>query len=351
MKTFAWIVGGAIVLLILLLAIAFLRADIDPVDIQHPPGAGLSGTLAPNDAIKSASLLLDGVGVGPEDIAVGQDGWMYTGYRDGRIVRFKANGEHSEFSNTGGFPLGMRVDANNKLIVADAERGLLSIAQSGAVEVLADSVDGEKFKFLNGLDIAPDGTIWFTDTSTRYSHHDLVNIFLEGRATGRLLSFNPDTREISVHLDGLYFANGIAIDPQQRFVLVSETSAYRVRRLWLQGKRAGEADLFLDELPGVPDNLSVDEDGFFWIGFSSIRSDTLDNLGDKPMLRKLLSAIPTDLWAPEPTYAFVAAFDARGNVMQNLQQANSALHRTTGAVRVGKKLFITTLDGDEIGVL
>lgn len=351
MKTFAWIIGGATLLLVLLLVVAFLRADIDPVEIRHGPGDGLSGTLAPNDAIKSADMLLSGVGEGPEDIAVGVDGWLYTGYRDGRIVRFNESGEHAEFSNTGGYPLGMRVDANNHLIVADAERGLLSIAQSGAVEVLADSLNGEKFKFLDGLDIAADGTIWFTDASTRFTHQDVAKIFLEGRATGRLLSFNPETREVKVHLDGLYFANGVAVDPLQRFVLVSETSAYRVRRLWLTGSNKGESDLFIDELPGIPDNISVDEDGFFWIGFPSVRSEKLDELGDKPLVRKLLSSIPTDLWAPEPTYAFVAAFDVRGNVVQNLQQEDSAFTRTTGAVRVGKQLFITTLGGDAIGVL
>lgn len=351
MKTLGWIVGGAALLLILLVAVVLLRSDLDPVEFQHEPGAGLAGALAPNDAVKSADLILQGVGSGPEDIAIGLDGWMYTSYRDGRIVRFKASGEHAEFADTGGHPLGLQVDANNNLIVADAERGLLSIAQSGAVEVLVDSLDGEKFKFLDGLDIAADGTIWFTDASTRFSHEDVTKIFLEGRATGRLLSFNPDTRAVQVHLDGLYFANGVAVDPAQRFVLVSETSAYRVRRLWLQGSNEGQSDLFLDALPGVPDNISVDEDGFFWIGFPSVRSGDLDKLGDKPMVRKLLAAIPTDLWAPEASYAFVVAYDARGNVVQNLQQQGSAFIRTTGAVRVGRQLFISSLGTDAIGVL
>lgn len=351
MKTLAWIVGGALLVVVLLIVGALLGSDIEPVEYQHGPSPGLAGTLAPNDAIKSAELLLEGVGVGPEDIAVGVDGWLYTGYRDGRIVRFRATGEHAEFADTGGYPLGMAVDENNNLIVADAERGLLSIAQSGAVDVLAAGVGNEKFTFLDGLDIGPDGTIWFTDASSRFTHADVVNIFLEGRATGRLLSYDPETREVTVHLENLYFANGVAVDPLQRFVLVSETSAYRVRRLWLQGGNAGESDFFLDDLPAIPDNISVDEDGFFWIGFPSIRSGDLDKLGDKPVIRKLLAAFPSELWAPEPTYAFVAAYDVRGRVIQNLQQAESVFLRTTGAVRVGRQVFITNLGSDAIGVL
>ena len=52
------------------------------------------GAFAENDALGEMSALLGGVGVGPEDIALGRDGWMYTGCRDGRIVRFNANGEY-----------------------------------------------------------------------------------------------------------------------------------------------------------------------------------------------------------------------------------------------------------------
>lgn len=350
MKVIVWLIGGLAVLAALVLGYALLTSKIEPVEINHAPTEGLTGFLTPNDAIKSAKMILEGIGVGPEDIAVGIDGWMYTGFRDGRIVRFKATGEHEEFANTGGYPLGMRIDKNNNLIVADAELGLLSIAQSGAVEELLTEVNGQKMKFPDGLDIAEDGTIWFTDASTRHTHHDVTNIFLEGRATGRLLSFNPVTREVTVHLDDLYFANGVAVEPRQRYVLVSETSAYRVRRYWLVGREEGESDLYLDNLPGVPDNISVDEDGIFWIGFPSLRSGDLDALGDKPFVRRLLGALPPEKWVPPANYAFVVAFDPLGNVVQNLQQADSAFSRTTGAVRVGRQLFITSLESDAIGL-
>jgi hypothetical protein len=47
----------------------------------------------------------------------------------------------------------------------------------------------------------------------------------------------------------------------------------------------------------------------------------------------------------------VVAFDNRGNVIQNLQHAQSALGATTGAVRIGKTLYITNLETDAIGEL
>ena len=350
MRILLWIVGGVVTLALLLLVYALLTSNVDPIEYEHPPSDGLTGFLAPNDALKSAEKFLQGVGTGPEDIAVGVDGWFYTGYRDGRIVRFKLTGEHEEFANTGGYPLGMRIDSNNNLIVADADKGLLSIAQSGAIEVLLSEIDGVPMKFPDGLDIAMDGTIWFTDASTRHGHENVVDIFLEGRATGRLISFNPETREATVHLEGLYFANGVAVDPAQHFVLVSETSAYRIRRYWI-GKGSEEPDYFLEDLPAIPDNISVDIDGFFWVGFPSLRSDDLDALGDKPLIRKVLGAIPHEKWAPPANYAFVAAFDRNGSVVQNMQQQGSAFSRVTGAVRVDDKLLLTNLESDSLGLI
>ncbi len=351
MKVIVWILGAMVAALIVIVLLALLRSDIDPVEFVPDPNMGLTGMLAPNDAIKSVTLLLEGVGVGPEDIAIGLDDWMYTGYRDGRIVRFRATGEYEDFANTEGYPLGMRIDRNNNLIVADADQGLLLISQSGAIEVLAISVAGQKMKFVDGLDIAEDGTIWFTDASTRFGRNGVTKIFLEGRATGRLLSFSPDSGEVKVHLDDLNFANGVAVAPGQEYVLVSETAAGQVRRYWLEGSAAGTSDIFISGLPGTPDNISVDVDGFFWIGFPSIRDRQLDKLSDKPFVRRLLGALPEDALMPDRSYAFVVAFDNRGNVVQNLQQEHSALGATTGAVRVGKTLYISNLETDAIGVL
>ncbi|MBT8441138.1 MAG: SMP-30/gluconolactonase/LRE family protein, partial [Gammaproteobacteria bacterium] len=240
---------------------ALATSKVDPVVFEPGPNPGLTGVFAPNAAVGEATMLLKGVGVGPEDIAAAPDGWMYTGYQEGRIVRFNSAGDHEEFAVTGGYPLGMRVDGNNQLIVADADLGLLRVSANGNIEVLASSVDGTPMKFVEALDIASDGTIWFSDASTRFSHHDAMYIFVEGRADGRLLSYSPDTGEVRVHLDDLFWSNGVAVAPGDEFVLVSETAGFRLRRLWLKGHKAGTNDLFIDGLPGAPDNLSVDDTG------------------------------------------------------------------------------------------
>lgn len=47
---------------------------------------------------------------------------------------------------------------------------------------------------------------------------------------GRLLSYDPDTGSVKVLLDGLYMPNGIALSPDEHFLLLAETSIGRILR-------------------------------------------------------------------------------------------------------------------------
>lgn len=71
MKIVVRIPGAVVVTGLVVLVYALLRSKIDPVVIVHGPNSGLTGEFAPNDALSSATLVLQGVGVGPEDIGVG----------------------------------------------------------------------------------------------------------------------------------------------------------------------------------------------------------------------------------------------------------------------------------------
>jgi sugar lactone lactonase YvrE len=60
----------------------------------------------------------------------------------------------------------MQFDAQGHLIVADAFRGLLSVAPDRTIAVLVEAVDGQRLHVSNALDIAADGTIWFSASPT-----------------------------------------------------------------------------------------------------------------------------------------------------------------------------------------
>lgn len=287
--------AGRIAVIAVAAAIGYLLLWPIPVEpVAWTPAAhhGLEGVYADEVGFRALGLRLDEVGPGPEDVAPGPDGRFYTGLQDGRIVRFLPGGPVQDFVDTGGRPLGMQFDAAGNLIVADAFRGLLSVSPAGAVRVLTDSVDGVRLQFVDDLDIAADGTIWFSNASQRSNQHQWLLDFWEGHDTGQLLSHDPATGRTQVRMDRLRFANGVALGPGDAYVLVNETMTRRIWRLWLEGPRAGARELFADALPGHPDNLSHDGGGLFWVALPSKRSGAFDWLAPRPALRRMLLRLP-----------------------------------------------------------
>lgn len=347
MKRALWIAAAALAGYFL-----FWPVPIRPVAYTALPNPGKTGRYAVNDNLRGLTQIATGLGPAPEDIAQGPDGFLYTGLDDGRIVRFHADGGTIQtVAHTRGRPLGLKFDAAGNLIVADAARGLLELLPGGAVRLLTDSVDDERLRFPNDLDIASDGVIWFSDTSRRFDQHEWMNDFLEGRPSGRLLTFDPRTGRTVVRLDNLAFANGVALGPGEQYVLVAETTAARITRLWLKGPNSGRRDIFLDALPAYPDNLSYNGRGVFWIALPNPRVPLLDALAPWPWLRKVLARIPQS-WRDRFTrvsYGWVIGVDTEGRVVRNLQDPSGAYGFVTSAHEFGGVLYLGSLAMNSVG--
>ncbi len=334
----------------------FWPVPIDPVAWTPPEDLGKAGSFAENDTLSDLERMAEGKGAGPEDTTIGPAGWLYTGYADGRIVRINPiegpEAEPVEIANTGGRPLGMQFDTAGNLIIADAIKGLLSLSPEGDLSLLTDSVDGERMIFVDDLDIASDGTIWFSDASTRFDIHENLLDAIESRPTGRLLTFNPATGVTKVELPELGFANGVALAADESFVLVNETFRYRVARLWLTGPNAGQSDLFIENLPAHPDNISRAPDGSFWIALVAERSPELDQLLPYPFWRKILMRLP-ESWRDalvEP-YGWVVNVNEAGEVTENLQEPNGKFGTITSVNEHSGHLYLGSLVEEAVGRL
>jgi sugar lactone lactonase YvrE len=329
---------------------------IDPQNWNPPLSPGLSeGPFASNDKLKAIERLADGFGVGPEAINVDAQGRIITGFLDGRVVRFAADGSNPEvLANTGGRPLGVTFDAAGNILVADARKGLLRIA-NGTATVLSSEADGLAFGFPDDADRDRSGkNIFFSDASSKFHFGEHMADAMEHGANGRLLRYNLDTQKTDVLMKNLHFANGIAVGPDDAYVLVNETTEYKITRYWLKGDKAGTHDVFADNLPGYPDNITFNGRDRFWVALFAPRDALLDKLlpAGSEWVRKLVFRLP-EFTRPKPKLrSFAIAFDLNGKLVANLQYAGPGAYAPITSVReAGKFLYFGSLSNTAIGRL
>ncbi|HEX7177328.1 MAG TPA: SMP-30/gluconolactonase/LRE family protein [Pyrinomonadaceae bacterium] len=348
---------AAVLLTLAGVALAYLLlwpVPIDPQAWTPPEPPPLAGVYEPNTRLAAVERIGAGVGFAPEGVAIDAEGRIYSGTADGRILRFEADGSQpTVFAQTGGRPLGLEFDRAGTLIVTDANKGLLAVGRDGAVSVLSTQAqEGRPFRCTNDLDVAADGAIYFTDASDKFPLEVYKEDIIEHRPRGRLLIYDPASRTTSVVLDGLYFANGVAVSPDQTFVLVVETGKYRVRRVWLAGERKGQSDIFIDNLPGFPDNITSNGAGKFWLALITPRSRLLDTLLPYPFLRKVILRLPQSFQPAPERYGFVLALDTEGRVVENLQDpSGKSFAQISSALEHRGKLYFGSIGEDALGRL
>jgi len=236
--------------------------------------------------------------------------------------------------------------------VCDSYRGLLSVDPAGQVSVLATEAEGVPFRFTDNLDVARDGTVYFSDASSRFGQPDYMLDLLEARPHGRLLRYDPATRRTTVLLGDLYFANGVALSRNEDFVLVNETYRYRIRRLWLSGPKAGTSDVFLDNLPGFPDNLDGNRKGSFWLALFTVRNPIGDTLHPHPWLKSLLAKLPHFAWPRPKPYGLVLEVDEEGRILRSLHDPGGLrVPQITTAREHDGFLYLGNLDRSWVGKL
>ncbi|SDS17410.1 Sugar lactone lactonase YvrE [Nocardioides scoriae] len=296
--------------------------------------------------MSATATRLEVPGHGAEDVVVEPSGDALTGTEDGAVVRVSRDGSLTEVGRTGGRPLGLELLDEDRLVVADAERGLLALdRRDGRVEVLATEAAGRPIGVCNNAAVGAAGEIWFSDSSAVHPLARWRADLVERTASGRLLCRRADG-DVEEHLSGLDFANGVALAADGSFVVVAETGARTVRRLWLTGDRAGTDDLLVADLPGYPDNVSLGSDGLVWVALASPPVAALELLrAHAPAgLRRALRRVPPALLPAPIRQVHAQAYDATGRLVHDVVLPPHDFHMVTGVREHDGWLWLSSLE-------
>ncbi|MGH7335507.1 MAG: SMP-30/gluconolactonase/LRE family protein [Candidatus Rokuibacteriota bacterium] len=173
----------------------------------------------------------------------------------GRVFRITTRGEWELVVQYDGWPNGLKLHRDGRLIIADYRRGLLAVNPgTGAIEPLLETAYSEGFKGLNDLHFASNGDLYFTDQGQTGIADPTGRVF-RLRANGlleRLASNVPSP-------------NGITLNAGNTQVYVAVTRAQQVWRLPLMADEQPSKTGVAIQLSGGhagPDGLEMDaEDG------------------------------------------------------------------------------------------
>ena len=286
---------------------------------------------------------------GAEDVLIDRTGSVVTGLANGDVVRLNAEGA-VVLGNTGGRPLGIEEYLDGNLLVCDHDRGLLRFdVATGTVDVLVGEVDGKRLHFCSNAVICADGTIYFSSSSETATWKEVRRDVINHATSGCLACVRPDG-EITVLRRDLAFANGVALAPDESFLLVAETIRYRILKLWLKGPRAGEWAEFASGMPGFPDNISLSSSGLVWVSLPAPRLPVLDFLLPRhPILRQLALLVPQPLHPKQEDFVWVQAYDLDGTLVHDIKTRHKRLSYITAAAQSGGTVWLASVHHNVLG--
>lgn len=347
------------VLVVVIVAVLYLLlwpVAVEPVAWEAPADEGLTGAFSENALLSPATGIDLEHFAGPEDAALGHDGHVYATTENGVVLRISPSGRTvTVFADTGGRPLGIERYRDEAFIVANPFIGLQRIDVDGSVTTMLAEIDGQAIGYANDVAVADDGRIFLSNASTKFGaaafggtlEASLLDI-LEHGGNGVIIEYEPASGRARILLDGLNFANGVAISRDQQFLLVAETGSYRILKHWLEGPGAGTTEVLIDNLPGFPDNINTGMHGRFWVGLVAPRNGLVDRLSGHPFARKIVQRLPAIVRPKPVASSHVIAVDAEGTVLMDLQDPGARFPMITGVLETSKALYLTTLVGHRL---
>ncbi|KAG6414708.1 hypothetical protein SASPL_122081 [Salvia splendens] len=336
--------------------------DFESVRVEMPPWSALPIDRDRENLLQKSEIRFLNQVQGPESIAFDPKGrGPYTGVADGRVV-FWDGEKWNDFAYTSanrsglcdpkpsvldyvknehicGRPLGLRFDKKSgDLYIADAYFGLMKVVPEGGLATsLTTEAEGVPLGFTNDVDVDDEGNVYFTDSSTKYRRRNFLQLVFSSEDSGRVLKYNPETKETTVLVRNMQFPNGISLSKDRSYFVFCEASVGRLIKYWLKGEKAGTWEPFA-VLPGFPDNVRTNEKGEFWVAIHCRRSIYAHILGLYPKLRQAWLKLPISakfhylMQIGGRMHALVAKYSEDGKLVQILEDRTGKVVKAVSEV-------------------
>ena len=290
-----------------------------------------------NDLLNSKSeLLLNGKLIGPESLA-DNNGFIYTGLSDGRVVELNKKTlkirdvakfgvgpicgtllfhlfisrlivfifiifsiSSKEEPSECGRVLGVRFHRDGLLYALDFYNGLFRINVSTGQKERMPMQDIDKFGF-DDLEFDPKlNVVYISILSTKWPLDRVVHGLLDYDDSGYIFAYNLDTKTNVKIRSGINLPNGLQLTKDKKHLLMAETQGFRISKTSIQSihKAIHENRLLKDneietfaELPGEPDNIRLDPNGDILVSMFVVRKNgkiITDYLSEWPFVRKAI---------------------------------------------------------------
>ena len=241
----------------------------------------------------------------PEGVAWGPDGHLYAGGEAGQLYRIGVDSRTAvEFASTGGFVLGIALDADGNVYACDnVHAAVMRITPDGVVTKVTSGTADRPMRTPNYPVFDRAGNLYVSDSGD----------WPDGG--GCIYRVAPDGRT-EVWSDQVpRFANGLALAPDQSALYAVQSTLPGVTRLPIRPDgTAGEPEPVVTLPDTVPDGLAFDGDGRLYIScYRPDRIYTLETDGelrvfDEDVLGTRIAA-PTNIafGGPDLSSLFVAS--------------------------------------------
>ena len=180
----------------------------------------------------------------------------------GRIFRISADGKWSLVVEYDGWPNGLKISRDGRILVADYRRGIMELdARAGRMRKVLTSRNSESFKGCNDLHLAGNGDIYFTDQGQTGLHDP----------TGRVYRLRTDGRLDCLINTGIS-PNGLVLDPAEAVLFVAMTRDNAVWRMpFMKDGSVSKVGRFCSLFgPSGPDGMTMDSAGRLFVAHASL---------------------------------------------------------------------------------